>query len=289
MELIVARARNIKPGFFTNDALAEIEPLGRLLFAGLWCIADREGRLEDRPKKIKAQTLPYDDCDIDSLLSALCSRGFVLRYKSGENYYIQIVNWHKHQNPHVKEQASTIPAPDKSCYSNGVAPDFPELAGLIPDSLNLIPGNTTVPQAGPPEVDVVFKHWQKTLNHPQAKLTPERERKIKIALKTYSAPQLCKAIEGCSKTPHNMGQNDRHEVYDDISLILRDAAHIERFMRNADSPPKPAKVNGFGGKADIDTLAKSFGLSPKAGESQQQWEQRVMRENERRKRELPAL
>jgi hypothetical protein len=61
----MARARNIKPGFFANDVLAEIDPLGRLLFAGLWTIADREGRLEDRIKKIKAQILPYDDCDCD--------------------------------------------------------------------------------------------------------------------------------------------------------------------------------------------------------------------------------
>ena len=37
------RARNLKPGFFKNETLAEIEPLGRLLFQGLWCMADREG------------------------------------------------------------------------------------------------------------------------------------------------------------------------------------------------------------------------------------------------------
>jgi hypothetical protein len=64
----MARARNIKPGFFLNDELAECEPLARLLFAGLWCIADREGRLEDKPKRIKVEILPYDDCDIDYLL-----------------------------------------------------------------------------------------------------------------------------------------------------------------------------------------------------------------------------
>jgi hypothetical protein len=48
----MARSRNIKPGFFTNDELAECHPLGRLLFAGLWTIADKRG-LDDRPKKLK--------------------------------------------------------------------------------------------------------------------------------------------------------------------------------------------------------------------------------------------
>jgi len=48
----MARSRNIKPGFFRNEMLAECSPLARLLFAGLWCLADRFGRLEDRPKRI---------------------------------------------------------------------------------------------------------------------------------------------------------------------------------------------------------------------------------------------
>lgn len=109
----MSRSRAIKPGFFSNDALAECEPLARLLFAGLWTIADREGRLEDRPKKIKAEILPYDDCNIDSLLSQLTQHGFITRYKSGENGFIQVNNFTKHQNPHIKETASSIPAPDK--------------------------------------------------------------------------------------------------------------------------------------------------------------------------------
>lgn len=106
----MARARNIKPGFFANDQLAEIEPLGRLLFAGLWTIADREGRLEDRPKKIKAALLPYDDCDIDNLLTALHYAGFISRYVVDGQNYIQIINFAKHQNPHPKEALSIIPA-----------------------------------------------------------------------------------------------------------------------------------------------------------------------------------
>lgn len=110
----MARARNIKPSFFTNDILGECDPLARLLFAGLWTIADREGRLEDRPKKIKAELLPYDNCDGDALLQQLADRQFIVRYESGGLRYMQIANFTKHQSPHLKEGASTIPAPDKS-------------------------------------------------------------------------------------------------------------------------------------------------------------------------------
>lgn len=97
----MARARNIKPGFFTNDRLAEISPLGRLLFAGIWTIADREGRLDDRPKKIKAEVLPYDACDVERLLQDLHEVGFIRRYEAGGHRFIQVVKWSKHQNPHL--------------------------------------------------------------------------------------------------------------------------------------------------------------------------------------------
>lgn len=146
----MARARNIKPGFFTNDVLADVDPLGRILFQGLWCHADREGRLECRPRKLKAEILPYDECDIDDLLSQLESRGFISVYSVENSQYIQVVNFSKHQNPHIKEGASSIPAPNgtvKAPTENSASTvqeqcsnsESTERAGLIPDSLNRIP------------------------------------------------------------------------------------------------------------------------------------------------------
>ena len=156
----MARARNIKPGFFTNDVLAELPPLGRLLFAGLWTVADRAGRLEDRPRKIKAELLPYDDCHLGQLLDALAERGFIERYEVGGVRYIQITNFEKHQNPHIKEADSVIPGPvshpggltdeltDKNDASTVQAPDEHRASPAdslnpITDSLNRIPDTKT--------------------------------------------------------------------------------------------------------------------------------------------------
>lgn len=146
----MARARNIKPGFFSNDDLVELPFEARLLFIGLWTIADRSGRLLDRPKKIKMDIFPGDSVDCDAMLSLLAKSGFIRRYETSGHRAIQVVNWDKHQNPHVKEVPSTIPAPCERITDPVPAPDehhartvqdqpFPERAGLIPDSLNLIP------------------------------------------------------------------------------------------------------------------------------------------------------
>lgn len=114
--------RTLKPGFFTNEDLCELAPLARLLFAGLWCWADREGRLQDRPKKFQAEILPYNRVKVGDFLDRLAARGFIVRYQVGGERYIQIVNWSKHQNPHVKEPPSTIPAPGEHGASTGPTP-----------------------------------------------------------------------------------------------------------------------------------------------------------------------
>jgi hypothetical protein len=151
----MARSRNIKPGFFTNDGLAELPALTRLLFIGLWTIADRAGRLEDRPKRIKAEVLPYDDCDIDAMLADLDRLGFIQRYEAAGACAIQIVTWDKHQNPHIKESESTIPAPCEHRASTVLAgkaeQPSTELARLIPDSGFLIPDSKEEQPSAPPE------------------------------------------------------------------------------------------------------------------------------------------
>lgn len=110
----MARARLLKPSFFTNEELATIEPFGRLLFAGLWTIADREGRLEDRPGRIRAELLPYDPLsavEVNQYLGQLEELGFIVRYETDGKRYIQIGAFRRHQKPHTREAASEIPCP----------------------------------------------------------------------------------------------------------------------------------------------------------------------------------
>jgi hypothetical protein len=39
-------------------------------------------------------------------------------------------------------------------------------------------------------------------------------------------------------SPHHMGQNDRATRFDDIGLLLRDAAHIDAGLRFHTDPPR---------------------------------------------------
>lgn len=99
----------------------------------------------------------------------------------------------------------------------------------------------------------VFEFWQTTLDHPTARLTSEREKKIKARLKSYSVEQIKDAILGCSLSPHHQGQNDRHQIYDDLELICRDDTHLEKFIGYGRKPKgengKP--TNGRTGNSSV--------------------------------------
>lgn len=90
-------------------------------------------------------------------------------------------------------------------------------------------------------VDRVFAHWRSEFKHPKASLDPKRRRAIQRSLESYDEDTLRTAITGYQLSPHHMGQNDQRTVYDDISLFLRDAEHIERGLNFARAPPVAAK------------------------------------------------
>ena len=142
----MARTRQLKHDFFLNEDLAALDPLTRLLFQGLWLLADREGRLEDRPARIKAQIFPYHEADVDAMLNSLS--GFLVRYStldttldSGlessldstpnsclDSGFIQIINFKKHQHIHPDEKQSTIPE------YRGIPGDFKRSPEIKPSS-----------------------------------------------------------------------------------------------------------------------------------------------------------
>jgi hypothetical protein len=172
----MARARNIKPAFFKNEDLADLGYSTMILFAGLWTLADKLGRLEDRPRRIKAEVLPYGrDVNVDDMLQELAAKGFLNRYEVNGSRYIQITSWNRHQSPHVKEAASIIPAPGKARSSTMPVPEKPRESScehhanspssLIPSSL--IPSSLIPPSPKPkpglapekPEGDIVANRF----------------------------------------------------------------------------------------------------------------------------------
>jgi len=160
----MARARNIKPGFFKNEDLAECSLASRLCFAGLWTLADREGRLEDRPKRIKGELFAFDSIEVEPLLVELQRYGFIQRYVVESRGFIQIIAFHKHQNPHHKEPPSAIPPPESPGFYPHATNQESETAPALHDGETLDKTEASPSFSG----DERAKHGGKTVLNPDS-------------------------------------------------------------------------------------------------------------------------
>jgi len=83
------------------------------------------------------------------------------------------------------------------------------------------------------DIEAVFDFWASTFRAatkgPKPVLSDKRRSKISRALNDYGLQTCLDAITGCAMSDWHMGDNPRGKRYDDLELILRDSAHIERF------------------------------------------------------------
>jgi hypothetical protein len=155
------RARNLKPGFFKNEELAKLPPLARLLFAGLWCYADREGRFEWRPEKIRAEIFPYEKrCDITCHLMSLHDKKLIGRYSQNGSFYGFIPNFTKHQNPHPHEMKSAIPPPPDEIVDKFQCHDMPVTSHDMPVTCN---ADSLNPSSLNPDIKKIYGEFQNVL------------------------------------------------------------------------------------------------------------------------------
>lgn len=114
----MARIRTIKPDFFKHEDLFDLEqetglPV-RIAFAGLWTVADRDGRFEWKPRTLKTDVLPHDPVDFAQVLDALETRGFLNTYEVEGRHYGVIPSWDRHQVINNRESQSVLPPPPQS-------------------------------------------------------------------------------------------------------------------------------------------------------------------------------
>lgn len=124
----------------------------------------------------------------------------------------------------------TIPRPDGSGNSSSA-----QLFELFVDEETAAASttNSSAVEISRDGVRQVFDFWVSTFRSsgkgPNPVLSDKRRSKISRAIKDYGVQTCLDAISGCAMSDWHMGDNPRGKKYDDIELILRDSAHIERF------------------------------------------------------------
>lgn len=104
----------------------------------------------------------------------------------------------------------------------------------------------------------VFDHWCLVMGKgTTVVLDAKRAARIEWALKNYPTDDIFDAIEGCASTPWNMGDNPGRKRYDDLTLILRDATHLERYRdakRGSELAPRTPRNAAERQTAQLDEL-----------------------------------
>jgi hypothetical protein len=224
----MARIRSIKPDFFLHEELSELSPLHRLFFIGLWTLADKEGKLEDRPRRIKAALFPYDETDVEPLLADLDAGGFILRYQADKKPCIYIPGFESHQRPHPKETSFKLPNPSPEALCREISRQAVKRSECIPSSpagkeildngkeiLDNIPEKASGLELVAEEEDSATRlqrHWN--ANAPESlprirALTPDRRRAIKARLKEHSVAEIEEAISSLGLSDFLCGGGDR--------------------------------------------------------------------------------
>ena len=213
---------------------------------------DRAGRLEDRPKRIRAELLPYDDGSVDGMLDELNRYGFINRYEVGGQRFIQVTNFCRHQNPHCREPESTIQAPDEhsACtvqeldkHRTGPADSL----NLIPDSLN--PITATSPAADPvacPAEEIVALYHDAMPTNPRCKVLNSARRGAIKARWLEASRLTCKPF----------GYNTRADGLDAWRTFFKTCN--ESAFLTGQASPQPGKPPFV---ADIDFLMSPGGFA----------------------------
>ncbi|MBK9427290.1 MAG: hypothetical protein IPN63_07860 [Gammaproteobacteria bacterium] len=202
------RIRTIKPDFFKHDKVSDLKPLARLLFISLWCLADRRGRLEDRPKRIKVECLPYDDCDVDALLWELHNAGFIDRYEIEGLQIIEISSFEKHQRISGKEAESESDYPEKQEGSIREAPStFSESQERKGREGKGREGKGRGKEGSGASADDCLSIYEA---YPKKAERPEALKEIAVALKTIAHVDLLAAVAEYAAAVNSWPDDEKH-------------------------------------------------------------------------------
>jgi len=95
----MARMRMVKPEFWTSEQIADMSPIARLLFIGLWNFCDDGGIHPAKLKRLKMEVFPGDDFTLEQMqgwIDEIIKAELIFEYEAESQSYWSVTGW-KHQ------------------------------------------------------------------------------------------------------------------------------------------------------------------------------------------------
>jgi hypothetical protein len=189
----MARIRTIKPDFWTDEKIVELEFADRLLFIGLWNFADDQGYMDLSLKRIKMQVFPGDDADVSRGLARLHEFGLIRVYESPEGYVLHLVNWAKHQRVSNPSRARFVDGDLQECTweQTGLASPLEpsRVLGKGREGKGSSPSSAVASEDEPDPFDEFWEHYPRKVEKQDAR------KAWTAALKKTTASEIIDAVK----------------------------------------------------------------------------------------------
>lgn len=220
----MARKRMIDPNIWQSEDFSKLSTLGKLVFIGLFSLADDEGRGRCNPVYLKSTLFPYEEgirsADIDKTLSEISSNMSVIFYTYDGSSYYSLLSWNTFQKID-RPSESKIPEYDENTM------------GRLFDEHSTKPRRAISPNIK--EDNIKEKEYKRNKikdiynkncpNLPQVqKLTEKREKAIDKFLKEFSEEQFIQICQIANNTDFLIGKNDEGWKADFDFLMRTDKA-----------------------------------------------------------------
>lgn len=106
------RIRSIKPELLDDEPTAGLSDAAWRLFVSLWVVADDHGNVRLGSKYVAATVWQDTSRDVDSYITELVEKRFLVPYAKGEQRYAFIRGWDKHQRVDNKGKGR-VPSPNE--------------------------------------------------------------------------------------------------------------------------------------------------------------------------------
>lgn len=208
----MARKRMIDPSIWINEDFGSLSILAKLVFIGLFSIADDEGRGKASPAYIKAVLFPYNDdlriADVEKTLSEISSKMSVIFYSCDENMYYTLTSWNMWQKIDKPSQ-SKLPEYNPETMTTLFVEYSSNVRRVL--SPNRKEKKRIEKKGREKEIKEIVELYNSTAPLlPQVKkVTEKREKAIDKFLKEFSIEQFKEICEIANSSDFLTGNNDR--------------------------------------------------------------------------------
>lgn len=246
----MARKRMIDPNIWQSEDFGKLSTLAKIVFIGLFSLADDEGRGRCNPVYLKSTLFPYEEnirsTDIDKTLSEISSNMSIVLYSCDGSSYYSLLSWNEFQKIDRPSQ-SKIPEYnadimqllfDEHSTNNRRAFAPNKNKKRIEDNKNIKEENRK---------KIVETYITYCTNLPQIqKLTEKREKAIDNFLKEFTEEQFKNICKIANSTDFLIGKNDKGWKADfDFLMRVDKATNVLEGKYNDDKKAEGSKKTAY--------------------------------------------